>query len=107
MNPFSGPFGGAPGIGGNPLDGEENLVVCCPQCKSTNFRAWSGDYGLQRECNDCKQVWSGGTLAAAQPDFSSLRPDGTLAEDFDIPVSQYTGASFRDPSRTFGGDDDW
>jgi hypothetical protein len=109
-NPFSGPFAGAPGIGGNPVDDAGHAQICCPKCKSSNFRAWTNDYGVNRECLEkgCKQIWSGGTLAAGRPEFglTDLLPDGSVAPDIDVPSVQYTGAGFRDPSKTFG-DDDW
>lgn len=109
-NPFSGPFAGAPGIGGNPLEDERNSTVCCPKCKSTNFRAWTHQYGLSRKCNEknCQTEWSGGTMAAGRSNFQQLFPQplpGVPAPDEDIPVTQYTGSSFRDPSKNF--DDDY
>lgn len=109
FNPFGGPFGNpSQDAGGNPMDDERNLIVCCPTCKSTNFRAWTNDYGVHRQCLEpnCRETWSGSTVAAAQPFYSDpVLPDGSVAPDIDIPVVQYTGASFRDPSKTFGGDD--
>lgn len=106
-NPFSGPFAGAPGIGGNPIDNEANAVVRCPGCKSQKFRAWTTDYGVMRKCHDCKQEWSGGTMGAARGILTGPRPGpGMPAPDDDIPGVQYTGAGFRDPSKTFG-DDEW
>lgn len=105
-NPFSGPFAGVPNIGGNPLDNEENVGLRCPQCKSQNFRAWTNDYGVMRECNDCKLEWSGGTMSAAKPAFlGPLPPANMPAPDDDWPSVQYTGAAFRDPSKTYGDDD--
>lgn len=109
FNPFGGPFAGAPGIGGNPLDDEGNTGHRCPSCKSTNFRAYTNQYGVTRKCleSGCGQEWSGGTLATARPTFQEdLFPDGSVAPDADLPVVQYTGAAFRDPSKSFG-DDDW
>jgi hypothetical protein len=110
FNPFGGPFAGAPGIGGNPLDDEANMGPRCPKCKSTNFHAWTTDYGISRRCLEasCGEEWSGGSVAVARPMFSDpdVLADGTLAPDIDIPVVQYTGASYRDPSKTFG-DDEW
>lgn len=112
FNPFGGPFAGAPNIGGNPLDSEDHAIVRCPRCKSTNFHASSGEYGITRKClqKDCGQEWSGGSIAVARPDFlgdPNILSSGDLAPDADLPVVQYTGASFRDPSRSFGGDDDY
>ena len=105
-NPFSGPFAGAPGIGGNPLDDERNQKQCCPRCKSDNFNAITNQYGVLRTCLDCKEEWSGGTMAVGRILFDeSPLPDGSVAPDMDLPVVQYTGASFRDPDKTFGGDD--
>lgn len=108
-NPFSGPFAGAPGIGGNPLEDERNAISCCPKCRSTNFRAWSNQWGNFRKCLEagCGEEWSGTSVAVAQQMFSEpLLPDGTVAPDADLPPVQYTGAGFRDPSKTYG-DDDW
>lgn len=111
-NPFSGPFAGAPGIGGNPLDDPGNAKVCCPKCGSDNFRAWNNDYGLMRKClvPTCQQEWSGGTMAAGRPNFLDLYPQplpGVPAPDDDYQSVQYTGAGFRDPSKNYGGDDDY
>lgn len=110
FNPFSGPFSGHE-IGGNPLDDEANLTPRCPKCKSTNFHAWSGEYGITRRClvPTCKEEWSGGSIAVGRPLFidpSDIIPDGAAAPDLDLPAVQYTGAYFRDPSKTFGGDDE-
>lgn len=107
---FGGPFAGAPGIGGNPLDSEDNAVVRCPRCKAVNFHAFTNDYGITRRClePDCGQEWSGGSIAVARPNFlgdPNILADGALAPDIDIPVVQYTGAGFRDPSKSFDGDD--
>jgi len=92
----------------------------CPVCKSTNFRAFSNQYGLMRICNDCKNEWSGGTVLS--PDLSraigqlsetpegnqvlkyTFPPQGLPAPD-DYPATQYTGAGFRDPSKNFDGDE--
>jgi hypothetical protein len=109
-NDFSGPFAGAPGIGGNPLDNEDHARICCPKCRSDNFRAWTNDYGVMRKCLEkgCGEEWSGGTMAAGRNNFTSLFPQplpGVPAPDDDLPVVQYTGAGFRDPSKTFDGDD--
>lgn len=108
-NPFSGgPFAGPPGIGSNPLDGSPR--ICCPKCESDNFHAWTTQYGVMRRCLQpgCGNEWSGGTMAAGRYDFPNLYPQplpGVPAPDDDLPVVQYTGAGFRDPSRTFGDDD--
>lgn len=105
-NPFSGPFAGAVGIGGNPLDNEAHAGPRCPRCSSKNFHAWTNQYGIMRRCNDCREEWSGGTMAAAQPSFMFPIPaDGAPAPDDDLPLNQYTGASFRDPSKIIDGDD--
>lgn len=109
-NPFSGPFAGAPGIGGNPLDDKNNSKVCCPKCGSSNFRAWNTEYGLMRQCLEtaCKEEWTGGTMAAGRMDFLNRYPQpppGMPALDEDLPVIQYTGAGFRDPNKNFGDDD--
>ncbi len=111
-NPFSGPFAGAPGIGGNPLDDENNAKLCCPACKSENFRGWTTQYGVMRKCLEpnCQNEWSGGTMASGRSNFAELFPQplpNVPAPDDDYPVVQYTGAGFRDPSRSFGGDDDY
>ena len=112
QNPFSGPFAGAPGIGGNPLDGEENVGVCCPKCKSQKFRAWTGEYGVMRTCLEkgCGEERSGSTVKAGRSNFLNLYPQplpNTQAPDDDLPLIQYTGSPFRDPGRNFGGDDDY
>lgn len=106
FNPFSGPFAGAPGVGGNPIDDEANLITRCPKCKSANFRAWTNQYGIMRACLEpkCKEEWSSGSVAVANPLYSDseLLADGKVAPDIDIPVIQYTGAAFRDPSKLYG-----
>lgn len=117
FNPFGGPFGGAPGIGGNPIDDDANLGPRCPKCKSKNFHAWSTDYGVMRKCLEpgCKEEWSGGSVSVSanqllftDPDeFSRTLAEGTMAPDIDIPSVQFTGSNFRDPSRNLGGDDEW
>lgn len=112
FNPFGGPFAGAPGIGGNPLDNEDHAIVRCPKCKAVNFHAYTNDYGITRKCLEpgCGQEWSGGSIAVGRPSFlgdPDILSDGSVAPDIDISVVQYTGASFRDPSKSFGGDDDY
>lgn len=109
-NPFSGPFGNPDNIGGNPLDNEANAQACCPKCKSQNFRAWSTQYGVMRKCLEanCQNEWSGGTMAAGRPNFDQIFPQplpDVPVPDEDWPVVQYTGAGFRDPSKSFGDDD--
>lgn len=109
FHPFGGPFGGAPGIGGNPLDDEANAVLRCPKCKSSKFNSFTNDYGIQRKCLEpgCGQEWSGGIMSARPSflDHGEILPDGSIAPDIDIPVVQYTGAGFRNPSNIFGDDD--
>jgi hypothetical protein len=109
-NPFSGPFAGAPGIGGNPLDDKNNAKICCPKCGSDKFRAWTNQYGLMRKClvPTCRETWSGGTMAAGRMDFLNQFPQpppGLPAPDDDQPAIQYTGAAFRDPIKNLGGDE--
>lgn len=113
-NPFSGPFAGAAGLGGTPLDGDEkkSIALCCPACKSTNFRAWTNEFGVMRQCLEpnCKNEWSGSTVTAGRSNFLDLYPQpmpGVPAPDDDYPSVQYTGAGFRDPSKNFGNDDDF
>jgi hypothetical protein len=110
-NPFGGPFAGAPNIGGNPLDDEGNMGIRCPKCKSTNFHAFTNQYGITRKCLEkgCGLEWSGGSMAAGKQLMSDLDllPDGSVAPDLDMPLMQYTGAGFRDPSKNIGGDDEW
>ncbi len=114
FNPFSGPFAGAPGIGGNPLDDEGHVGPRCPKCKSTNFRAWTTDYGIMRKCLEkgCGEEWSGGSVAVSNyqlfddPELRVLTED-TVAPDINIPSVQFTGASYRDPSRNLNNDDEW
>lgn len=113
LNPFGGPFSSS-GIGGNPLDDEANMGPRCPKCKSKNFHAWTTDYGIARKCLEpgCKEEWSGGSVAVSNyqlfsdPEFRAFTEDA-VPPDIDIPVVQYTGASFRDPSKNVGGDDEW
>lgn len=107
INPFGGPFAGAPGIGGNPLDSEEHPFPKCPTCKSQNYHAWTMQYGLMRRCNDCGEEWSGGTVAAARPNFLEPPPMPGIPAPEELPVVQYTGAEFRNPDKNFGGDDDY
>lgn len=109
-NPFGGPFGGAPGIGGNPVDNEDNAVVRCPKCKSTNFNAFTNEYGIQRKCLEpgCRQIWSGGSVSSNQHTFidrGEVLPDGTIAPDIDIPTVQFTGSNFRRPGNNYDGDE--
>ena len=107
-NPFSGPFAGAPGIGGNPLEDEAHVGPKCPRCKSQNFHAWTMQYGLMRRCNDCKEEWSGGSVAVARPDFLEPPPAPGVPVQEELPVVSYTGAAFReDPSKIFDGDDEY
>ncbi len=110
-SPFSGPFAGAPGIGGDPLDTEVSVGIKCPKCKSTNFRAWTTDYGVMRKCliATCLEEWSGGTMASGRSNFQDLYPQplpGAIVPDDDLPIIQYTGGAYRDPSKNFGHDDD-
>lgn len=109
-NPFSGPFAGAADIGGNPIDDEMNARNCCPKCKSENFRSWTTQYGVMKQCLEasCKNEWSGGTMAGGRPNFDQLFPQpppGVVAPDEDLAPVQYTGAGFRDPSKSFGDDE--
>lgn len=107
-SPFSGPFAGAEGIGGNPLEDERNASPKCPKCKLSDFHAWTPQYGgVMRRCHKCGEEWSGGGFSVGRPDFTDPAPlPGVPAPDYDLPVVQYTGASFRDPSRNFDGSDD-
>jgi hypothetical protein len=96
-HPF-GPFGGGSSPG-DPLNANpEEMKVCCPKCKSQNFRAWTNQYGLFRSCYDCKNEWSGGTSGGLPDPFnagSSGSPPGVAAPDADdIPVQAYTGPEF-------------
>lgn len=105
-NPFGGPFSGFGPVGGNPLDSESNLTPKCPKCRSSNFHAYTNQYGITRQCKDCKEEWSGGVGVSANAALSDSFPQGAAPLD-DIPVVQYTGAAFRDPSKSYDGDDDW
>lgn len=100
-----GPYGGA--VGGNPLDREGEPPIKCPRCKKANFHAFTNTYGLIRRCKECGNEWSGGSAnASANPDWRYGVPlPGTPAPYDDLPVTQYTGASFRDPSKNSGGDE--
>lgn len=106
-NPFGGPFAGAPGIGGNPLEDEAHAGPRCPKCKSQNFHAWTMQYGLMRRCNECREEWSGGSVAVGRPDFLEPVPAAGIPVPEELPVVQYTGAGFRDPSKNYDGGDDW
>lgn len=55
-------------------------------------------------CKLCKNVWSGGSMGVAQQDPNSVAPVAvpTPPED-DYPAFQFTGSSFRDPGKNFGG----
>lgn len=115
-NIFEGPFGnplggqivGAEGIGASPLDDmKAKSGICCPKCAKQNYDSHTNQYGLFKKCRECKQEWTGGTMAVARPDFlDPIPPPGVPAHDIDRPVVQYTGAAFRDPDKTYddGGD---
>jgi hypothetical protein len=74
-----------------------------------------GQWGIQRKClkkdpetgKICGQTWSGG-IGVQRADLSSapLYPGKESPPDDDLPTSQYTGASFRDPSKNFDVGDD-
>lgn len=105
FNPFGGPFAGAPGIGGNPMESEDHATQKCPTCRSQDFRAWTMQYGLMRKCNACGEEWSGGSVAVARPDFLEPPPLPGVPVPDELPSVQFTGANFRDPSKNFGDDD--
>jgi hypothetical protein len=94
------PYSGGKGpFGGNPLDNEANAGPKCPKCKKADFDAYSNQYGIFRKCRACKQTWSGGSFSSVRPDFRDPLPvPGTPAPE-DLPLTQYTGAAFRDPSK--------
>jgi hypothetical protein len=91
-HPF-GPFAGTPG---DPLNKDAPLKICCPKCKSENFRAFSNQFGVQRVCKDCRNTWSGGVggvLAVPDSDHagSSGSPLGVAAPDDTLPARQFVG----------------
>ena len=80
-------------------------VISCPKCKSQEFDARQNQWHTWRICRDCGTEWSGG-IGVARPDYSEPPSAvGIPAPDDDRPVSQYTGAAFRDPSKNVGGDE--
>ena len=103
-NPFSDPFNGGQ-FGPEALEKpEEAGAVKCPSCKSTNFRAWTNQYGVMRKCNECKNQWSGCTVAVGRIDYSEVVPPQGVDAPVDLPVVQYTGSAFRDPSKIVDGE---
>ena len=68
----------------------------------------AGQWNLTRIClkpgedgKPCNQKWSGG-IGVQQADFAEPAPqDGVESTLDDRPSVQYTGASFRDPSKNF------
>lgn len=84
---------------------QEINVIKCPVCSASDFEARQNQYETFRICNKCGNKWSGGSLAAAQPDYrDQVPPPGVPAPDDDLPVTQYTGAGFR--LGGIGSDDD-
>jgi|SRR3954464_13015074 hypothetical protein len=92
----------------DPVSRMASAIIKCPKCGSSNFEAKSLQWGLFRKCLEpgCGNEWSGGSVAMA--DASGPPPlQDVPAIDDDIPLVQYTGASFRNPARNTGGDDEW
>lgn len=80
-------------------------VVRCPKCKSTEYDAHQNEFENFYNCNKCGNQWSGGSVGAARPDYLTSAPvPGTPAPDDDRPVTQYTGAGFRNPNRNYDVD---
>ena len=96
-----------------PFDAEQTSgpkIVCPnPTCRNDgmdgSITGKSGQWGIKRICKKCGQEWSGG-IGVQQADYSEPMPlPGVDTTGDDIPVSKYTGASFRDPSKNFSGDE--
>lgn len=109
---MSGPFGGGGPFGGNPFLDPKSInsaLVCCPVCKKSDFNAFTTQYGIIRRCNLCKNEWSGGTIVSPEVGRSDISgmvpPKGAPAPDDNLPLNEYTGAPFRDPSKNYGGDE--
>jgi hypothetical protein len=80
-------------------------AIKCPVCTASDFDVRTNQYGIMRSCNKCGNQWHGGSMAVARPDFSDpIPPPGVPVPD-DIPVTQYTGAGFRDPSKSYDSDE--
>lgn len=98
-NPFSGPFSPIADIISNP---EAPVGPSCPICKKQEFDAYSTEFTIVRTCRACSHQWCGGSFMA-QPDQSSPPPPIGVPSPEDYPVAQYTGASYRNPSKNFEG----
>ncbi len=100
-NPFAGPYGQGGGFfGTKPGTGADGL--CCPQCKAKDWDVSTRPHEILRICRVCKNEWSGGTMGVAQLDPTYVpSPPNSQPEDDDIPLTQYTGADFRDPSKNY------
>lgn len=102
-NPFVGPYSGT-GPFSEGITDPSQMRICCPNCKAEDFDAHANQYEVVRTCRVCKNKWSGGSMGAAQPDLRfPLGPPGTPEPD-EVP-DHYTGANFRDPSKTYGSED--
>jgi hypothetical protein len=108
---MNNPFDGGGSFGGNPFTDPKTAAeskICCPQCKSQNFHAFTTQYGLIRRCNECKNTWSGGTVVPPQigrMDISGLVPPPGVPAPDEAPLTQYTGAEFRNPAKNTNGDE--
>ncbi len=92
-NDLFGPFSGG-SFPGDPLNTETVTVICCPVCKSENFRAYSNQYGIFRICKDCSNEWSGGTSGVLMdPSNNHTSPPGIVEID-EYPVQPYLGPEF-------------
>lgn len=104
-NNSGGPFDPGGIFGSKVLDSiDEKPGVKCPKCRARDFSAITTQYALIRTCRKCNTQWSGGSMAVAKKDMSSPPPAPGIPVPDDLPVEQYTGAAFRDPSKNSDGD---
>lgn len=92
------PFAGGP-VPGDVLDANPEIArICCPLCKSDNFRAVSNQYGVTRICNDCRNEWSGGVMGSVPDPYnmgsSGSPPSVDAPEAHDYPDHPALGPEF-------------
>lgn len=96
-----------------PPFGKPNQIKC-PQCGARNWEARALQYDIWRQCRECGKEWSGG-IGVAKPDpsgppsydvFIPGVPVPPTDPEEDKPDVQFTGASFRDPSKNYDGGED-
>jgi hypothetical protein len=84
--------------------------IQCPECGNNgmdgSITGQSGQWGIKRICKKCDHEWHGG-IGVQRADFSEPIPRPGVAPPAydDIPIVQYTGAAYRDPSKNFSGDE--